>query len=56
MSLAGATPEQKARAVIDQSLEAAGWAVQNRDSINLVASSGVAIREVPMAAVFVCTP
>ena len=48
MSLAGATPEQKARAVIDQSLEAAGWAVQNRDSINLVASSGVAIREVPM--------
>ena len=41
------TPEQEARANIDRLLEQAGWSVQNADSINLYASSGVAVREFP---------
>ena len=39
------TPEQEARVNIDQLLEQAGWSVQNAGSINLYASSGVAVRE-----------
>ena len=39
------TPEQDARANIDRLLEQAGWSVQNADSLNLYASSGVAVRE-----------
>ena len=39
------TPEQEARVNIDRLLEQAGWSVQNADSINLYASSGVAVRE-----------
>jgi type I restriction enzyme R subunit len=41
------TPEQKARKDIDQLLSLAGWAVQNRDEINLGSSLGVAVREYP---------
>ena len=41
------TPEQKARQQIDQLLIAAGWAVQDRDAMNLFdpAQPGVAVRE-----------
>ena len=49
MTLPAMTPEQRARAVIDETLHLAGWLVQDRDAINLSASQGVAIREVPMA-------
>jgi type I restriction enzyme R subunit len=41
-------PEQQAREQIDAALEAAGWAVQDRDEIDLGASQGVAIREFQM--------
>ena len=41
-------PEQQARVNIDRLLEQAGWSVQNADSINLYASSGVAVREFPL--------
>ena len=36
-------PEEKARQKIDQLLEAAGWAVQEREQLNLSASLGVAV-------------
>ena len=39
------TPEQQARVHIDRLLAQAGWAVQNADSRNLYAGSGVALRE-----------
>ena len=42
------TPEQEARVNIDRLLEQAGWPVQNADSINLYAGSGVAVREFPL--------
>ncbi len=41
-------PEEQARVNIDQLLEQAGWAVQNRDGVNLYASRGVAVREFPL--------
>lgn len=42
------TPEQKARERIDAQFEAAGWKVQDRDSIELTAGPGIAVREVPL--------
>ena len=39
------TPEEQARVNIDASLEQAGWAVQDADSVNLYAGDGVAVRE-----------
>ncbi len=39
------TPEEQARVNIDRQLEQAGWAVQDADSLNLYAASGVAVRE-----------
>jgi len=39
------TPEQKARVAIDRALTGAGWVIQSRDSVNLSAATGVAIRE-----------
>lgn len=45
-----ATPEQKARVLIDAQLQAAGWIVQDRDEINLGAGLGVAVREYPLSA------
>ncbi|MGN6751760.1 MAG: DEAD/DEAH box helicase family protein, partial [Intrasporangium sp.] len=41
--------EQRARALIDEQLTAAGWSVQDRRNLNLFASTGVAVREVVMA-------
>ncbi len=38
-------PEDKARAEIDRLLTAAGWAVQDKDQLNLGAGLGVAVRE-----------
>jgi len=38
-------PEQIARKKIDHMLKAAGWIIQDRDQINLVAGPGVAVRE-----------
>src|SRR5680860_1721764 len=42
--------EQRARAIIDRQLSAAGWVVQDRGDLNLFAGTGVAVREVIMAA------
>ena len=44
------TPEQQARTEIDRLLQAAGWAVQSLDGVNLHAARGVAIREFPLEA------
>src|SRR5258708_3273809 len=40
-----ATPEELAREKIDALLQQCGWILQNRSTINLSASRGVAIRE-----------
>src|ERR1700739_1408594 len=45
-------PEQKARRKIDADLTAAGWAVQNRDELDLTAGRGIAVREFPMKSGF----
>ena len=42
-------PEQQARQQIDALLAAAGWAVQDRDRVNLGAAPGVAVREFHLA-------
>jgi type I restriction enzyme R subunit len=42
-------PEDRARANIDRLLTAAGWLLQNRDSINIEAGRGIAIREFQLA-------
>jgi type I restriction enzyme R subunit len=42
--------EHRARALIDTQLTAAGWIVQDRKDLNLLAGPGVAVREVVMAA------
>jgi len=39
------TPEERAREKIDNLLADCGWILQNRSTINLSASRGVAIRE-----------
>ena len=39
------TPEQEARQQIDAALEAAGWVLQDRATMNLTAGLGVAVRE-----------
>ena len=36
--------EQRARVLIDRQLTEAGWAVQDRKSLNLYAAQGVAVR------------
>lgn len=41
------TPEARARLLIDQKLESAGWVVQDQKQINLGAGQGVAVREYP---------
>jgi type I restriction enzyme, R subunit len=41
--------EQRARALIDAQLGAAGWVVQDRKQLNLFAASGIAVRETHMA-------
>jgi len=42
------TPEQRARQDIDAALEAAGWIIQDRATMNLSAGPGVAVREFKM--------
>lgn len=44
-----ATPEQKARVLIDAQLNAAGWLIQDRDEMNLGEGLGVAVREYPLS-------
>jgi type I restriction enzyme, R subunit len=46
------TPEARARANIDRLLEAIGWIVQDRNSMNLYAGPGIAIREFPLTTGF----
>ncbi len=41
------TPEAKARQLIDERLQAAGWQVQDMKALNLGAARGVAVREYP---------
>ncbi|MCY3884304.1 MAG: DEAD/DEAH box helicase family protein, partial [Gammaproteobacteria bacterium] len=41
------TPEQRARLVIDRSLEQAGWKVQKKERIDFGAGIGIAVREYP---------
>jgi type I restriction enzyme, R subunit len=41
------TPETKARQLIDQKLEQAGWVIQDMQPLNLAAGVGVAVREYP---------
>jgi len=41
------TPEQIARDQIDEMLEKAGWAVQNKSEIDFSVSPGIAVREYP---------
>jgi len=45
-------PEEKARKVIDELLEGAGWSVQDYERLNLGASLGVAVREFPLKSGF----
>lgn len=42
------SPEREARQHIDAALEAAGWAIQDRATMNLTAAPGVAVREFKM--------
>jgi type I restriction enzyme R subunit len=42
------TPEKEARVLIDQSLRAAGWIVQDASAVNLDAGLGIAVREFPL--------
>lgn len=42
------TPEEKARLGIDKQLQACGWAVQDKEHVNLQAARGVAVREFPL--------
>jgi type I restriction enzyme R subunit len=44
-----ATPEARARQIIDAALAAAGWIVQDRADVNLHAGPGIAVRETPTA-------
>ncbi len=45
IAMANLTPEQKAREKIDRMLTAAGWAIQNMDTLNFAAGTGIAVRE-----------
>lgn len=40
-------PEEKARLEIDRKLTQAGWVIQDRKRLNLLAGLGVAVREFP---------
>jgi type I site-specific restriction endonuclease len=42
-------PEDRARANIDRQLTAAGWLIRNRNSIDIEAGRGIAIREFQLA-------
>lgn len=42
------TPEEQAREIIDDVLEAAGWKIQDYRNLDLSAGLGVAVREFPL--------
>lgn len=42
------TPEDKAREKIDQTLEQAGWKIQDTKAANLSVGRGVALRNFPL--------
>ena len=42
------TPEEEAREKIDQMLDASGWDIQDIKNVNIQASQGVAVRELPL--------
>jgi type I restriction enzyme R subunit len=44
----GGKPEERARRKIDRLLEDTGWAVQDRDMYDPLASRGIAVREYPL--------
>ncbi|MBI4194436.1 MAG: DEAD/DEAH box helicase family protein, partial [Betaproteobacteria bacterium] len=46
------TPEEKARQEIDRQLVACGWIVQDHKAMNIMAGSGVAVREFPLKSGF----
>jgi len=48
------TPEKAARRRIDDSLDAAGWQVQNSDAADIHAGRGVEIREFKLVNVGAC--
>jgi len=43
-------PEEETRQIIDVKLDAAGWAVQDKEDIDLTAAAGVAVREFSLKA------
>src|ERR1700720_1904373 len=45
MAVAAFHPEDRSRAALDDQLAACGWAVQSRDTLDLSAGVGVAVRE-----------
>jgi len=45
-------PEERAREVIDEQLEASGWLVQDHKLMNLSAGRGIAVREFPLGTGF----
>jgi hypothetical protein len=45
-------PEEKAREEIDRQLVACGWLVQDHKAMNIMAGSGVAVREFPLKSGF----
>ncbi len=47
MSTPRLLPEQEARVLIDELLEAAGWVVQDYQDADIAAAEGVAVREFP---------
>jgi type I restriction enzyme R subunit len=49
MNMPTGRPEDRARSNIDRLLTDSGWIIQNRDSINIEAGRGVAIREFLLA-------
>jgi type I restriction enzyme R subunit len=49
MAIGGLPAEAQARLQIDAALIEAGWAIQDRNEMNLSQAPGIAVREVPMA-------
>lgn len=42
------TPEQKARKQIEDMLSAAGWTIQDKETLNLTTADGIAVRKFPL--------
>lgn len=43
-----ATPEERAREKIGHILKAGGWIIRDRDQMNLMAGTGIAVCEFPL--------